>query len=178
MLNIWYGEPGLKTLTDPDLWFKNFGKPFLGTDFSKKLISTIDKCEYISNEVVNSKYLGVVVSDKISSGSKTIMCMMYGDMKLINAAYLGDNMIPYLRYVADRREIFLLSSIPVGIYSVEFMPDYTGEVRILNTGEIVRSDEEMYEAFESIADYTYRVHDILERSILDDWRKKLSIKDS
>lgn len=177
MLNIWYGEPGDRILTNPNRWFKYNGKKYLGTDFSKNLIENIDKCKYISDNVVDSKYLGVINSEKISSSSKTIMCMMYEDMKMISYAFIGDNLIPYLRYVSDRKEVFLISAIPVGIYSIQFS-QYNGKVRILNNGNIISNGIEMYEEFERICNEDYRVYDVLERSVLDDWRSKLGSNNS
>lgn len=173
MLNIWYGEPGDRVLTNPDRWFKNGGKRFLNTEFSKNLIRSIDSCRYISNDVVDSKYLGVVVSDKISSGSKAIMCMLYEENKLVKLAYLGENMYPYLAYVSNIKDVFIIATMPCEIYSKS---DYTGKVRILNTGRVVCNLEDLTDVFFELCNEENRVEDVLERSVLDEWRKRILAK--
>ena len=147
MLNVFFGKPEMETVYFPDDWFEFKGYKFLGTDFSKGVIKDIDKCEYISDKVVNSDVMGVIPSLWLSMGSKMIMLAKYTDYPIV-ATWIGDNTVKYLREISKEKDITIIAGYLFGLFKND-SSDLT--VRILNNNKITRTARDFsLEAFDLI----------------------------
>ena len=143
MLKVWFGAAKNNVLYYPDEWFAAKGYKYLSTDFSKKLLTEIEKCSYIADKVVESKILGVIPSKMISTGTKALMQLKYSDYP-VDANWLGDNLMPYLRDLGEEQDIVVITGF--------FFPVYTPrnlryQIEVLNTGRVIYDSGEFYDEY-------------------------------
>lgn len=148
MINIWFGDSAKGIMWDIDEWFNTYGNKYLSTDFSRRVIGEIDKCEYISDKVVKSSVMGVIPSEYLSTGSKAAIMLMYSDNEA-EAHFIGDNVIPFIREIGLKKDITLVAGYFFMIY-----PDrtLTYPVKVLNTGKVVYNIEDYYDEYDKSID--------------------------
>ena len=147
MLQMWFGSADDGILWNPDTWFEDEGYTFLNTDFSKRVIKDIDDCTYIADRVVDSSVLGVIPAVWLSSGSKTAIMLMYSSNP-VDANYVGDNVVKYIREIGLEKDIVIVSGFILGIYFKE-LGGYDGyPMKVLNTNHVIHSGEEFFYEFE------------------------------
>lgn len=101
-LNVYFGEMP-NELAIADGWFDNqLPDEYYVTDFSKRVIKTIDKSDVINENMVESLVLGCIPMTSISRGSKGLILYRYTD-KIVNLVSLGDNCIPILLDILKKK---------------------------------------------------------------------------
>lgn len=149
MLKLWvtqdYKEKsGLGYVTPDSCFDLDFEMENLESDFSKEVLRVCNG----DTEVINYQTLlrpnGMYISPKeICSGAKNILCMKYigNDYGYIyNMLWSGDNCNRYVAEICQEKDLEIFSSrIYFPFYRVG---DIGFEVKIMETGKIVRSDDE------------------------------------
>lgn len=147
MLQMWFGSAEKGVLWDPDDWFNGLGYKYLKEEFSRKVIKGVDRSEYIADKIIKSDVIGIVPSTYLSSGSKAAIMLMYSDHP-VNANYIGDNVIKYIREIGLQKNITIVSGFFLEIYNSEDSESYNYPVRILNSGRIVSNISDYYDEYE------------------------------
>lgn len=147
MLNIHFGISPNKVIISTREYFNHkLSHDCLTTDFAKDIIRKIDNSEVLSNRAIDSPVLGIVPPDSISGGAKALLIAMFkeDDGKYLMLEQMGENCYPFLYDIAKRKDILLYTEmIPVFDYSDGL------EVCIENLGIIIRSGEEILDAYDA-----------------------------
>lgn len=146
MLNIYVGKHKDRLEMSSDWFNLFFDRENLLTDFSKRLIKTIDHCEVFDKNVIIHEIYGGLSPEKLSSGTKSILLLMYNDV-IIDDIFFGDNCIPFLVEAACTKDITICAS-----RLIELQTEKTGhcDVRILNDDSYVDTCTEWYDKYTAL----------------------------
>lgn len=107
MLRIWYGlgypEPNIQC---PDIIFMEVYEDWmLRTEFSKRVLSTCSGgLKLIADGVLRRPNGQTVAPDKISSGAKVLILLMYTDL-VCDFGWCGENCEPFLEEIAQSKDV-------------------------------------------------------------------------
>lgn len=142
-LYIYFGEMP-NELAIADGWFDNqLPDEYYVTDFSKRVIKTIDKSDVINENMVDSPVLVCIPMTSISRGAKGLILYRYTD-KIVNLVSMGDNCIPILLDILKERGTLTVSTERL-IDFYEF--GYVGEINILNDNSVVFNSKELFKKY-------------------------------
>lgn len=142
-LYVYFGEM-TNELAIADGWFDNqLPDEYYVTDFSKRVIKTIDKSDVINENMVDSPVLGCIPMTSISSGAKGLILYRYTD-KIVNLVSMGDNCIPFLLDILKERGTLTVSTERL-VDFYEF--GYVGEINILNDNSVVSNSKELFKKY-------------------------------
>ena len=135
MLNIIYGEiEDEKYISDPDIYFNNtYEDAWLIDEFSRKMISDIDKSTVVGPNLIDSPFLGPIPPKQLSGGVKTLILINNDNEHIFNASACGDNCAKWILKIAEKKDI----TIRLG-YLMNFGED-SFDIKILNNGKIVHN---------------------------------------
>lgn len=135
MLNIIYGEiEDEKYISDPDIYFNNtYEDAWLIDEFSRKMISDIDKSTVVGPNLIDSPFLGPIPPKQLSGGVKTLILINNDNEHIFNASACGDNCAKWILKIAEKKDI----TIRLG-YLMDFGED-SFDIKILNNGKIVHN---------------------------------------
>lgn len=140
MLKLYYGEIKDVKYTG-DGWFENqLGTEYLETDFSKSVIKRIDKSDVYDRNLIVSPVLGGIPPERLSGGSKALICIKYSDW-IFSITAMGENCYPILAEIAKEKAILMTCDRALAMYYY----GYFGDICIENTGKIVSNDKELME---------------------------------
>lgn len=142
-LYVYLGEMPNELVVADD-WFDNqLPDEYYVTDFSKRVIKTIDKSDVINENMVESPVLGCIPMTSISRGSKGLILYRYTD-KIVNLVSLRDNCIPLLLDILKEKGTLTVSTERL-VDFYEF--GYIGEINILNDNSVVSNAKELFEKY-------------------------------
>ena len=135
MLNIIYGEiEDEKYISDPDIYFNNtYEDAWLIDEFSREMISDIDKSTVVGSNLIDSPFLGPIPPKQLSGGVKTLILINNDNEHIFNASACGDNCAKWILKIAEKKDI----TIRLG-YLMDFGED-SFDIKILNNGKIVHN---------------------------------------
>jgi len=139
MLSIFYGDLNSDNyIFDPDTYFDNtYEDEWITDDFSKKMIEDIDKSVVVGPHLIDSPVLGPISQKELSGGVKTLILINNDSDHIFNASACGDNCAKWLLEIGKNKDI----TVRLG-YFMDFGKDPL-EIKIVNTGKIVYSGEEL-----------------------------------
>lgn len=135
MLNIIYGEiENEKYISDPDIYFNNtYEDAWLIDEFSREMISDIDKSTVVGPNLIDSPFLGPIPPKQLSGGVKTLILINNDNEHIFNASACGDNCAKWILKIAEKKDI----TVRLG-YLMDFGED-SFDIKILNNGKIVHN---------------------------------------
>ncbi len=137
MLSIYYGEMP-EVIYNPARYFKNtYTDEWITDELSRKMIKDIDKSEVIGPRIIDSPVLGGISPRELSGGVKTLICIYKKPDKIFNASACGDNCAKWLL------EIGKVMDVTINLRHIMDFGDGEFTVKILNTGQIIHSMEEL-----------------------------------
>jgi hypothetical protein len=123
------------------------------TDFSKRLLKEISKCDVISENLVISEILGPISPDRVGSGVKAVLYMMYEENKekygYIDIHWCGDNLIPFIREVCSQKDVGINCDRMFPYLSSRY-GKFNGGLKVVNTGHVFYSGLDFFMEFGSI----------------------------
>ena len=142
MLKIYYGDMGSeKYIFNPDSYFNNVYEDEWITDpISKQMIKDIDGSEVIGPGLIESPFLGVIPTERLSGSVKTLILMKNDPDHIFNASVCGDDCAPWILTIGQEMDL----TIRLG-YLMDFGKERF-EIEILNHHQIVHSMKELNEA--------------------------------
>lgn len=137
MLTIHYGDMD-GVIYNTSVYFNNKISPeWLEDEFARKLIKSIDGGVVVGPNAIDSRILGVIPSEKLSSGVKTLMLMRFLPDNIYNASNCGDNCAFWILKMAKERDI------TINLYHIMDFGNRKFTARVANTGQIVHSMDEL-----------------------------------
>ena len=105
MLNIIFGDCP-EAIYNTSVYFNNtYEDEWLTDEFAKKVIKAIDKSEVLNSRAVNSPVLGIIPTEKIAGGTKTLLLIKNKPDMIFNASTCGDNCARFILEIAESTDI-------------------------------------------------------------------------
>lgn len=110
MLDIIFGGPFCgECVMDNRIWFRRHKKPEWFEDaFVKRVIWEIDQAQVLFEEALKDRFGHGMATEKLSSGSKTLICIYYYPQLQFNGSMMGDNCVPLLMEIARERDVHIM----------------------------------------------------------------------
>ena len=102
MLRIFYGEPSEdRYIFNPDAYFNNTYEDAWITDpLSVQMIKDVDGSDVMGPRVIDSPFLGLIPTERLSGGVKTLILMYHDGEHIFNASACGDNCAKWILKIA------------------------------------------------------------------------------
>lgn len=137
MLNVFLGNMP-EAVYNTAVFFKNdYEDEWITDPFVKEMIRDVDHSEVIDNGVIDSPVLGKIPPLGLSGGVKTLILVLFEPGKVFNASTCGDNCAKWLLRIAASEDR------TVNLRHIMDFGDESFEIRIQNTGDVVRSMKEL-----------------------------------
>ena len=137
MLKIFYGDRD-DVIYNTSVYFKfNYQPEWLQDPAVKQMILDVDHSVVLGNGAIDSPILGVIAPVSLSGGVKTLILIDKVPDKVFNGSNCGDNCAPWLLRIGRKHDV------TVNLRHIMEFGDEPFEVEILNTGEVVRSMDEL-----------------------------------
>ncbi|WP_044976708.1 DUF4869 domain-containing protein [Ruminococcus sp. HUN007] len=105
MLNIIFGDCP-DAIYNTSVYFNNtYEDEWLTDEFARKVIKAIDKSEVVNSRAVSSPVLGIIPTEKIAGGTKTLLLIKNKPDMIFNASTCGDNCARYILEIAESTDI-------------------------------------------------------------------------
>ena len=105
MLNIIFGDCP-DAIYNTSVYFNNtYEDEWLTDEFARKVIKAIDKSEVVNSRAVSSPVLGIIPTEKIAGGTKTLLLIKNKPDMIFNASTCGDNCAKYILEIAESTDI-------------------------------------------------------------------------
>lgn len=137
MLKIWY-YANIDYMKDAPSYFDNvYEDEWIEDSFVKEMIQDVDQSTVLDSGVIDSPVLGKIPPTGLSGGVKTLILVKFDKDKIFNASTCGDNCAKWLLKIAESEDRTINLRHLMNFGKDPFV------IRILNTGEIVHSMEEL-----------------------------------
>ena len=137
MLNIYYGDMKEAVYNTATYFKYDYEDNWIVDPFVKDMILDIDKSVVLDSGVIDSPVLGKIPPVGLSGGVKTLILVKFEKEKIFNASTCGDNCAKWLLKMAENEERAI--NLP---HLMDF-GDNEFTIRIMNTGQIVHSMDEL-----------------------------------
>ena len=145
MLKVYFGEMS-DALEYPDFFFDNiFDKGYLLSEFSRNVVSIVDKSEVKDKNVIVSPVMGGISPRDLSTGVKNVLICRYYPDRVVCFSYMGSNCLSPLFGEIVKND--LDRTVCADILYIPYNYDYEGDILILNTGKVVSNDDEFLEEY-------------------------------
>ena len=105
MLNIIFGDCP-DAIYNTSVYFNNtYEDEWLTDEFARKVIKAIDKSEVVNSRAVSSPVLGIIPTEKIAGGTKTLLLIKNKPDMIFNASTCGDNCARFILEIAESTDI-------------------------------------------------------------------------
>ena len=144
MLYIHFGSLNNgKEIFNPDLYFDRVlqvDKHLVDNDFAREVLLDVEGTKVISNYVIETKYLGIVSSEKICGGVKSILLMRNNPEVVVDATNCGDNCAKWIQKLGREQDV------TVTMYTfMEFEEPFEGVC--LNYGNRMNSVDDYFDTY-------------------------------
>lgn len=137
MLSIFFGDMP-EAIYNPVIYFKNtYTDEWITDELSRKMIKDVDRSEVLGPRVIDSPVLGGITPRELSGGVKTLIAIYKVPEKVFNASACGDNCAKWILKIGEMQDI------TINLRHLMEFGDEPFEVKILNTGQIVHSMDEL-----------------------------------
>lgn len=128
MLTIHFGDLD-NVIYNTSVYFNNVMSPeWLNDELAQRMIKSIDRATVVGPNAVDSKILGVIPVEKLSSGVKTLLLLRFMPDKVYNATNCGDNCAYWILKIAKMQDI------TINLYHMMDFGNRRFTARIANTG--------------------------------------------
>ncbi|MGX8703665.1 MAG: DUF4869 domain-containing protein [bacterium] len=137
MLNIFFGDMA-DVVYNTAVYFKfNYQPEWLQDPDVRQMILDVDSSVVLGSGAIDSPVLGVIAPVTLSGGVKTLILIDKMPDKVFNASNCGDNCAAWLLRIGRKKDV------TVNLRHIMEFGDEPFEIKVLNTGEIIRSMEEL-----------------------------------
>lgn len=123
-------------MNDAPSYFDNvYEEEWIEDAFVKEMIQDVDHSAVISAHIIESPVLGAITPKDLSGGVKVLILMLKDDSFVYNLSNCGNNCAKWVLKIAELKDLT--------VYLQHIMHfEGTFEIRIMNTGKIVRNPTE------------------------------------
>ena len=139
MLNIFYGDMKEAVYSTAAYFKYDYEDSWIVDSFTKEMIRDVDRSTVLDSGVIDSPVLGKIPPTELSGGVKTLILVKFEKDKVFNASTCGDNCAKWLLKIAESEDR------TINLHHLMNFGKEPFTVRILNTGQIVHSMEELVE---------------------------------
>lgn len=137
MLTIHYGDME-GVVYNTSVFFNNvYSSKWFEDPFAQKIIKAVDRGIVLGPNAIETKVLGVIPPEKLSSGTKTLLLMHFMPERVYNASNCGDNCARWILAIGKAQDV------TVNLYHLMDFGSRRFEIRVANTGEIVHTMDEL-----------------------------------
>ena len=137
MLTIHYGDME-NVIYNTSVYFDNVYSPqWFQDSFAQRVIKSIDKGTVVGPNAIDTKILGIIPPEKLSSGTKTLLLMYFMPNMVYNASNCGDNCSYWILRIAAKQDI------TINLYHLMDFGKGRFTMAVSNTGDIVHSMNEL-----------------------------------
>lgn len=137
MLNIFYGDMK-EAIYNTAAYFKyDYEDSWIIDPFVREMIRDVDQSMVLDSGVIDSPVLGKIPPTGLSGGVKTLILVKFNKDKIFNASTCGDNCAGWLLKISEAEDR------TVNLHHLMDFGENPFNVRILNTGQVVHSMDEL-----------------------------------
>lgn len=137
VLTIHFGDLD-NVIYNTSVYFNNVMSPeWLNDELAQRMIKSIDGATVVGPNAVDSRILGVIPVEKLSSGVKTLLLLRFLPDKVYNASNCGDNCAYWILKIAKMQDI------TINLYHMMDFGNRRFTARVANTGEIIHTMDEL-----------------------------------
>lgn len=137
MLNIIYGHDKNAIYNTAAYFQYDYEDAWIVDPMVRAMILDVDKSVVLDSGVIDSPVLGKIPPVQLSGGVKTLILVKFEKDKLFNASTCGDNCAKWPLKIAEKEER------TINLRHLMDFGEGTFSIRILNTGDIVHTMEEL-----------------------------------
>lgn len=133
VLTIHYGDME-NVIYNTSVYFNNVYSPQWFQDvFAQRIIKSIDKGTVVGPNAIDTKILGIIPPEKLSSGTKTLLLMYFMPQNVYNASNCGDNCAYWILRIAAQKDL------TINLYHLLDFGNGKFTATIANTGDVVNT---------------------------------------
>ena len=109
VLKIHYGELEAENyIFNPDAFFNNtYEDEWITDPFSVQMIKDIDGSDVKGARAIDSPFLGLIPTERLSGGVKTLILMNNDSEHIFNASACGDNCAKWILEIGKKKELLI-----------------------------------------------------------------------
>lgn len=133
MLTIHYGDME-NVIYNTSVYFDNVYSPqWFQDSFAQRVIKSIDKGTVVGPNAIDTKILGIIPPEKLSSGTKTLLLMYFMPQNIYNASNCGDNCAYWILRIAAQKDL------TINLYHIMDFGNGKFTATVANTGDVVHT---------------------------------------
>ena len=133
VLTIHYGDMD-NVIYNTSVYFDNVYSPqWFEDSFAQRVIKSIDKGTVVGPNAIDTKILGIIPPEKLSSGTKTLLLMYFMPQNVYNASNCGDNCAYWILRIAAQKDL------TINLYHILDFGNGKFTVTVANTGDVVHT---------------------------------------
>lgn len=137
LLTVHFGDME-NVVYNTSVYFNNVYSPDWFEDpFAQRIIKSIDRGTVLGPNAIETKTLGVIPPEKLSSGTKTLLLMYFMPKTVYNASNCGNNCAYWILRIAAKQ------NITINLYHLMDFGKGRFTMIVSNTGDIVHSMNEL-----------------------------------
>lgn len=137
VLTIYYGDVE-GVIYNTSTFFNNVYSPeWFEDELAQRMIKSVDGSTVLGPNAIESRVLGVIPPEKLSGGVKTLLLLLFLPDRVYNASNCGDNCAYWILKIARMHDV------TISLYHIMDFGNRKFTVRVANTGEIVRSMDDL-----------------------------------
>ncbi len=142
MLKIHYGELEAENyIFNPDAFFNNtYEDEWITDPFSVQMIKDIDGSDVKGARAIDSPFLGLIPTERLSGGVKTLILMNNDSEHIFNASACGDNCAKWILEIGKKKELLIRLGYLMDFGKQPF------DIEVENLGLKVHNMKELIEA--------------------------------
>lgn len=137
LLTVHFGDME-NVVYNTSVYFNNVYSPDWFEDpFAQRIIKSIDRGTVLGPNAIETRALGIIPAEKLSSGTKTLLLMHFMPETVYNASNCGDNCSYWILRIAAKQ------NITINLYHLMDFGKGRFTMIVSNTGDIVHSMNEL-----------------------------------
>lgn len=137
LLTVHFGDME-NVVYNTSVYFNNVYSPDWFEDpFAQRIIKSIDRGTVLGPNAIETRALGIIPPEKLSSGTKTLLLMHFMPKTVYNASNCGDNCSYWILRIAAKQ------NITINLYHLMDFGKGRFTMIVSNTGDIVHSMNEL-----------------------------------
>ncbi len=142
MLKIHYGELEAENyIFNPDAFFNNtYEDEWITDPFSVQMIKDIDGSDVKGARAIDSPFLGLIPTERLSGGVKTLILMNNDSEHIFNASACGDNCAKWILEIGKKKDLLIRLGYLMDFGKQPF------DIEVENLGLKVHNMKELIEA--------------------------------
>lgn len=137
LLTVHFGDME-NVVYNTSVYFNNVYSPDWFEDpFAQRIIKSIDRGTVLGPNAIETRALGIIPPEKLSSGTKTLLLMYFMPKTVYNASNCGNNCAYWILRIAAKQ------NITINLYHLMDFGKGRFTMIVSNTGDIVHSMNEL-----------------------------------